>query len=242
MYTCPRSEQSAYLVVEGKIARIPLKNEEKEELLSCQEHKCADCLGKISRDTCEIDHIWSLCLFGPDHRANMQALCHRCHAKKTKKEARILMQRRRRIKLIMNEHRRLTSSSTSLTAPTSSSIHSSIHSSIQIKTEEETEEEEDGPSPKRMKVSTTNDDSTTTTTSTTTITTTTDYSKRENGRDEELKCTVDHCPRTWWTYSKTSVEANPELKRCRYLARHARRSHIRRAHHHTITQPNIQDD
>lgn len=237
MYTRPRSEQSPYLVVEGKISRIPLKNEEKEELLSCQEHQCADCLCKITRDTCEIDHMWSLCLFGPDHRANMQALCHRCHAKKTKKEARILMQRRRRIKLIMNEHRRLTSSSIT-TPPSTSSIQILKTEQESGQEEEEEEDLENAPSPKRMKLS--DDETNNSSTTTNTTNTTTDYSKRENGRDEELKCTVQHCPRSWWTYSKTSVEANPELKRYRYLARHARRSHIRRAHHNNM-QP-TQDD
>lgn len=230
MYTRPRSEQSAYIVISGKPSRVPLTHDEKQELLTCQEHKCAECSAKIHKDTCEIDHMWPLGLGGPDHRANMQALCHRCHAKKTKKELRMMTERRHRVKLITNEHRRLQQLSTTITRTDTASDDQ--------ETEEEDNDVNNAPSPKRMKLS--DDETNNSSTTTNTTNTTTDYSKRENGRDEELKCTVQHCPRSWWTYSKTSVEANPELKRYRYLARHARRSHIRRAHHNNM-QP-TQDD
>lgn len=229
MYTRPRSEQSAYIVVNGKPTRVPLTHDEKQELLTCQEHKCADCTSKIHKDTCEIDHMWPLGLGGPDHRANMQALCHRCHAKKTKKELRMMSERRRRVKLITNEHRRLQNEATT-TAPSTSTTEDE-HDDDDV-------DESTLPAPKKMKVSndTEKENITITSSSTSTSTTTTttierhDYSKQDGGEDEELKCSDIRCGRRWWTYSQDKVDRNPKLKRFRTLASHARRSHIRRVH------------
>lgn len=48
-------------------------------ILNRDQHRCADC----GRPATEVDHVVARALGGSDHPANLQAVCHRCHAHRT---------------------------------------------------------------------------------------------------------------------------------------------------------------
>lgn len=62
--------------------RRKLTTLELKRLWAQQSNLCANCENELD-ETAQLDHMWALELGGPDHPANIRAVCPNCHARKT---------------------------------------------------------------------------------------------------------------------------------------------------------------
>lgn len=62
--------------------RRKLTTLELKRIWAQQSNLCANCENELD-ETAQLDHMWALELGGPDHPANIRAVCPNCHARKT---------------------------------------------------------------------------------------------------------------------------------------------------------------
>lgn len=62
--------------------RRKLTTLELKRIWAQQSNLCANCENELD-ETAQLDHMWALELGGPDHPANIRAICPNCHARKT---------------------------------------------------------------------------------------------------------------------------------------------------------------